>query len=88
MELVKGDVIEVNNENYIIIETLNYNYEKYMFVNKLQSEEEIGEEFYIFKQNNNKAEKVTDENLINMLMEKFKKLINNDLDDLLNKNIG
>ena len=88
MELVKGDVIEVNNENYIIIETLNYNYEKYMFVNKLQTEEEIGEEFYIFKQNNTKADKITDENLINMLMEKFKKLINNDLNELLNKNIG
>lgn len=88
MELVKGDVIEVNNENYIIIETLNYNYEKYMFVNKLQTEEEIGEEFYIFKQNNTKADKITDENLINILMEKFKKLINNDLNELLNKNIG
>lgn len=88
MELNKGDIIEVNNNDYIIIDKLNYNYETYMFVNKLQNENEIGEEFYILKQTGDEASIVRDENLINILMEKFKGLINNSIDEIINKNIG
>ena len=88
MNLIKGDVISVNNNNYIVIEMLNYNYEKYAFVNELDDNEDIGEKYYIFKVENDSAIKLTDETLINKLLDKFKNLINEDIDNIININEG
>lgn len=86
MELNKGDIINVESNNYIIIEILNYNYEKYAFVNELENDENIGKDYYILKINNNEANKVTNEKLINILLEKFKILINEDIDNIIKIN--
>lgn len=86
MELIKGDVISVNNINYIIIETLNYNYKKYAFVNELNENEDIGDNYYIFKIENDYAVKLADEDLINKLLEKFKDLINEDIENIISIN--
>lgn len=88
MNIIKGDIIGVNNNNYIVIETLNYNYEKYAFVNELNENEDIGENYYIFKIDNDTAIKLTDEDMINKLLEKFKDLINEDIDNIININKG
>lgn len=88
MNYIKGDIINVNKKNYIIIETLNYNYEKFAFVNELNKNEDIGTDYYIFKIINNSALKITDEKMINKLLEKFKSLINDDLDNIININMG
>ena len=88
MDLIKGDVINVNSNNYIVIETLNYNYEKYAFANELNETEDIGDNYYIFKIKNDKAIKLTDENMINKLLEKFKDLINEDIENIININEG
>lgn len=86
MNLVKGDVISVNGNNYIVIETINYNYEKYAFVNELNDDEDIGENYYIFKIENDNAIKLTDEVMINKLLEKFKVLINEDIENIISIN--
>lgn len=86
MELIKGNVITINNNKYIIIETLNYNYEKYLFVNELKGDEDISDNYYIFKAKDDAAIKITDEKIINMLLDKFKILINEDINYFLEKN--
>ena len=88
MNIIKGDIIGVNNNNYIVIETLNYNYEKYAFVNELNENEDIGENYYIFKIDNDTAIKLTDEDMINKLLDKFKALINEDIENIININKG
>ena len=88
MDLKKGDVLSINNQDYIVIECLNYNYETYIFTNQLINEEEVSENHYIFKITNDNAIVITDENLINILLDKFKDLINQDLNYFLDKNIG
>ena len=88
MKLLKGDVLSINNQDYIVIECLNYNYETYIFTNQLINEEEVSENHYIFKITNDNAIVITDENLINILLDKFKDLINQDLNYFLDKNIG
>lgn len=88
MDLIKGDVISVNSNNYIVIETLNYNYDKYAFVNELNENDDIGDNYYIFKIENDSAIKLTDEEMINKLMTKFKDLINEDINDIITINEG
>ena len=46
-----------------------------------------GENHYIFKITNDNAIVITDTNLINILLDKFKDLINQDLNYFLDKNI-
>ena len=61
MKLLKGDVLSINNQDYIVIECLNYNYETYIFTNQLLNEEEVSENHYIFKITNDNAIVITDE---------------------------
>ena len=86
MMLNKGDIISLNQNKYIIIELLDYNNEKYAFTNKLKDIEEIGEDFYILKINGNNGNIITDEKLIETLLEKFKNMLNEDIDNLLERN--
>ena len=86
MELNKGDVINVNSNDYIVIETLNYNYEKYAFVNELNEKEDIGDNYYIFKIENDSAIKLTDEIMIKKLLEKFENLVKEDINNIININ--
>ena len=86
MELNKGDVINVNSNDYIVIETLNYNYEKYAFVNELNEKEDIGDNYYIFKIENDFAIKLTDEIMIKKLLEKFENLVKEDINNIININ--
>lgn len=86
MELLKENIVTIKEKKYIIIETLNYNYEKYAFANELTQNEDISESFYILKANENDLVIVTDEKIINILLEKFKNLINEDINVFLEKN--
>ena len=51
MEIVVGDLITVEGVQYITLEKLTHEGNNYIFVNKVINEEELTDEFYIFKIN-------------------------------------
>lgn len=84
MDIIKGDVLTLENEKYIVIETLNYQKNNYIFTDKLKNNE-ISKEYNIFKVDGDYVEMIED----NMeLTEKFKELINEDLNSFLERNMS
>lgn len=83
MDIVIGDLLTIEGNKYITLETLMYEGNKYAFVNKTLNEEEITDEYYIFKIVNDKIMKVTEENLIKTLFPRFKELLEKDINNIL-----
>lgn len=84
MDIIKGDVLTLKNDKYIVIETLNYQNNNYIFTDKLKNNE-ISKEYNIFKVDGDYVEMIED----NMeLTEKFKELINEDLNGFLERNMS
>ena len=84
MDIIKGDVLTLKNDKYIVIETLNYQNNNYIFTDKLKNNE-ISKEYNIFKVDGDYVEMIED----NMgLTEKFKELINEDLNSFLERNMS
>ena len=84
MDITKGDVLTLKNDKYIVIETLNYQNNNYIFTDKLKNNE-ISKEYNIFKVDGDYVEMIED----NMeLTEKFKELINEDLNGFLERNMS
>lgn len=87
MDIMKGDVLTLKNDKYIVIETLNYQNNNYIFTDKLNNDE-VCKEYNIFKIDGDYVEIIEDKILNNELTEKFKKLINEDLNYFLERNLS
>ena len=48
MDIMKGDVLTLKNDKYIVIETLNYQNNNYIFTDKLNNDE-VCKEYNIIK---------------------------------------
>lgn len=82
MDFVVGDLLTIEGEKYITLEELVYENNQYIFVNKVTSEEEITDDYYIFKIVDDGIKIVVEENLKNILIPKFQKKLEQDLRDL------
>ena len=71
MELTAGILMTVEDKKYIILETITYENEKYAFTNEVKGEEELTEDYYIFKILGNEIKLITNEELLNTLLPKF-----------------
>ena len=71
MELTSGILMTVENKKYMILDTIIYENEKYAFTNEIKGEEEITEDFYIFKILGDEVKLITNEDFINTLLPKF-----------------
>ena len=87
MDIMKGDVLTLKNDKYIVIETLNYQNNNYIFTDKLNNDE-VCKEYNIFKIDGDYVEIIEDKILNNELTEKFIKLINEDLNYFLERNLS
>lgn len=84
MDFIVGDLLTVEGEKYITLEVLSYENNNYAFVNKVTSDEEITDEYYIFKAlEDDNIKIVVEENLRNTLLEKFEELIKKDVQQIL-----
>lgn len=83
MEIVVGDLITVEGVQYITLEKLKHEGDNYIFVNKVINEEEVTEEFYIFKIVNNGIRIIVEDDLRNKLLPKFEELLKKDINELL-----
>jgi len=71
MELTSGILMTVEGKKYIILETIVYESEKYAFTNEVKEDEELTEDYYIFKILGNEVKLITNETLLNNLLPKF-----------------
>lgn len=71
MDFTNGTIITYKEKRYIIIETLIHENKNYAFTNELKGTEDLTEDYYIFELDNNEIVKLTNEELINSLLNKF-----------------
>lgn len=72
--MLNGNVITVNDTDYMVLETIDYQGKKYIFTNEIK-EEEPTNDYYIFNVNNSEVTKIVEEELLNKLIEEFKTLL-------------
>lgn len=72
--MLNGNVITVNDTDYMVLETIDYQGKKYIFTNEIK-EEEPTDDYYIFNINNSEVTKIVEEELLNKLIEEFKTLL-------------
>lgn len=82
MSIVVGDLLTIDSEQYITLETLSYEGGDYAFVNKVIGEEVTGE-YYIFKLMGDDVRIVVEDNLKNILISKFQELLKKDIKSLM-----
>lgn len=82
MSVKRADVLNVGGVKYITLESLMYEDGEYIFVNRVDNNEEITEDFYIMRVDGDSAKIVTDENLAGILLPKFQQLLRSDLEKL------
>lgn len=85
MAVEKADLLEIDGEKYITLAVLSYEGANYAFTNKITENEEVTEDFYIFREYYNGYDKIVDENIINMLLPKFQKMVKEDLKKLMSE---
>lgn len=83
MAIEKADLLAIDGNKYITLAVLSYDGVNYAFTNKITDDEEITEEFYIFREYYNGYEKVVDEKIANILLPKFQKMLEDDLKSLM-----
>ncbi len=83
MDIVIGDLLTLEDGKYITLEKLTHENDEYIFVNKVIDEENVSDEFYIFKITGDSVIIVIEDNLKNILIPKFENLLKKDIDKLL-----
>ncbi len=71
-----GHLVKLKSGNYLVLSKATYDGFLYVFTNKIKDNEEIGEENYIFKVEEDKFLPVKDEELKNILTSIFEEKIN------------
>lgn len=82
MNIIKGDLLTINDSKYITLEILKYDGDDYAFVGKVTNDDEITDEFYIFKLVGNNIEIVANDNLKNILITRFEELLKEDIKNI------
>jgi len=77
------DLLTVSGKKYIVLEMLNYQGIEYVFVSKVNDDDSVTDEFYIFEIVGNGVSIVVDEDLKNVLILKFQDLLKRDLIKLM-----
>ena len=82
MDIVVGDLLTVGGHKYMTLEVLSYENKKYAFVNRVINEDEITKEYYIVEDLGGSVKTVMDDDLRNILLPKFEKMLMSDLNSL------
>lgn len=82
MKIVLGDLLTINNEKYIVLDSILLNGQSYVFVNKLTSDENSTKEFYVFKVIGNTINIVKNKNILDDILPLFSKNVQNLIDKM------
>ena len=82
MDLTSGTLITLKNKQYIILETIIYNNDNYAFTNEVIGDEELTENYHIFKIVDNEVKLIIDDQLINILLPKFQEKLRKTIENV------
>lgn len=85
MDIVVGDLLTINGEKYITMDTVLYDGINYAFVNKMTIDEEPTKEFYTFQIINDGVKIVKDEKILNILLPMFSESVQKMIDKINNE---
>lgn len=71
MILTNGDVLTIGEKKYLVLETARFEEEDYIFVNKLNEEEDFTEEYLVMKKNGEGVILITEEKILNVILPVF-----------------
>ena len=76
MKYEVGDIIKVLGVEYVVLDEILYEENKYIFTNKIKENDELGKEFYTFEVYDNGVNQIKDDKLLEILLPVFHKNIN------------
>lgn len=82
MNIVVGDLLTVGGHKYMTLGILSYENKQYAFVNKLTSEEDVTQDFYIFEDLGGSIKIVMDGNLKKILLPMFEKILMKEIEKI------
>lgn len=82
MKIVLGNLLTINNEKYIVLDSILLNGQSYVFVNKLTPDENSTKEFYVFKVIGNTINIVKNKNILDDILPLFSKNVQNLIDKM------
>jgi len=82
MKIVLGDLLTINNEKYIVLDSILLNGQSYVFVNKLTPDENSTKEFYVFKVIGNTINIVKNKSVLDDILPLFSKNVQNLIDKM------
>lgn len=85
MNFIEGDLFEYENSNYITMAILNFDNDNYICATLLNENEMPTDLSAIFKVSNETLEIVTDQFLQNLLIPKFQKILQKEVDKILDE---
>lgn len=86
MIITNGDVLTINNEKYLVVETARYEEKDYLFANKLLTNEEFSEEYFVMKKTDTGVLMVTDEKVLEVILPVFQNKIQKDIEKFNEQN--
>lgn len=75
MKLELGDLVSLKSGNYLVVSKTTYDAIDYVLTNKV-NKEDIGQENFVFKVNNNKFTKIKSKELLDILLPIFTQKLN------------
>lgn len=71
MILENGDILTINNKQYLVVESARYEDVDYIFANKLDNEEELTQEYVVMKKLENSVIIITDNKILDVILPVF-----------------
>lgn len=75
-----GDVLTINNNKYLVLESARYEEVDYIFTNKLDQDENTTEEYFVMKKNNGGVLFVTDKKILDIILPVFSNKIQKEIE--------
>ena len=85
MKYELGDIFKLEENNYMVAETIIYNDIEYLLLNKLDEQEDPSQELYIYKVTENGLMKITEKEILDLILPVFNNKIQKQIIDELKK---
>lgn len=84
MDISVGEVLVVEDGKYIVLDKVSFNNKTYIFVNKLDSEENPTNDLYAYEVIDDEISMVMDKKILDFLLPKFEKNIEKMINNMEN----
>ena len=85
MKYELGDIFTLGENKFMVVETSTYMEVEYLLLNKLDAEEETTNELYVYKVVEGGLLKVTEQNILEIIMPVFNNKLQRDITNVQNE---